>query len=41
MQAMIARQPIKKLLAQGGIELDSEQAKMLAATLSQIPKTNS
>lgn len=38
MQEMIARQPLKKLLAQGGIEPDGEQAKMLAAALAKIPK---
>ena len=38
MMAMIARQPLKKLLAQGGIEVDGEQAKMLAAAISRISK---
>ena len=38
MQKIIARQPLKKLLQQGGIEVDGEQAKMLAAALSQIKK---
>ena len=38
MMAMIARQPLKKLLAQGGIDADGEQAKMLAAALGKIPK---
>lgn len=38
MMAMIARQPLKKLLAQGGMEVDGEQAKMLAAALARIPK---
>lgn len=38
MMAMIARQPLKKLLAQGGIDAEGEQAKMLAAALGKIPK---
>ncbi len=38
MMAMIARQPLKKLLAQGGMEVDGEQAKILAAALARIPK---
>ena len=38
MMALIARQPLKKLLAQGGIDADGEQAKMLAAALGKIPK---
>lgn len=38
MMAMIARQPLKKLLAQGGIDADGEQAKQLAQALSRIPK---
>ena len=38
MMAMIARQPLKKLLEQGGMEVDGEQAKMLAAALARIPK---
>ena len=38
MQAIIARQPLKKLLAQGGIDLDSEEAKKLQAALSKIRK---
>ena len=38
MMAMIARQPLKKLLAQGGIDAHGEQAKMLAMALSKIPK---
>ncbi len=38
MMAMIARQPLKKLLAQAGIDADGEQAKALAAALAQIPK---
>ena len=38
LMAMIARQPLKKLLAQGGMEVDGEQAKMLAAALARIPK---
>ena len=36
MMAMIARQPLKKLLAQGGIDAEGEQAKMLAAALGRI-----
>ena len=38
MMAMIARQPLKKLLAQGGIDAEGEQAKMLAAALGRIRK---
>ncbi len=38
MKAMIARQPLKKLLAQAGIDPDGEQAKGLAAALSKISK---
>ena len=38
MMAMIARQPLKKLLAQGGIDAEGEQAKMLAAALGRIKK---
>ncbi len=40
MMAMIARQPLKKLLTQAGIDADGEQAKMLAAALAKIPKQN-
>lgn len=36
MQRMIARQPLKKLLQQGGIELPGEQARELAAALGRI-----
>ena len=38
MQAIIARQPLKKLLTQGGIDLDSDEAKKLQAALSKIRK---
>lgn len=38
MQAIVARQPLKKLLAQAGMDVNSEQAKQLAAALSRIPK---
>ena len=38
MMAIVARQPMKKLLAQAGIDLESEQAKQLAAALGRIPK---
>lgn len=38
MQKMIARQPLKKLLQQGGIELDGEVAVILKKALSQIKK---
>ena len=38
MMAMIARQPLKKLLSQGGIDAEGEQARMLAAALARIPK---
>ena len=38
MMAMIARQPLKKLLAQSGMDTAGEQAKMLAAALARIPK---
>ena len=40
MMEMIARQPLKKLLAQAGMETDSEQVKMLSAALSRIPKAD-
>lgn len=38
MMAMIARQPLKKLLAQSGMDADGEQAKILAMALAKIPK---
>ena len=38
MQLIVARQPLKKLLAQAGVDVNSEQAKQLAAALSRIPK---
>lgn len=38
MMAILARQPLKKLLSQAGIEENGVQAKQLAAALSQIPK---
>ena len=38
MMAIIARQPLKKLLAQSGMDADGEQANMLSAALSKIPK---
>ena len=38
MQLIVARQPLKKLLAQAGMDVNSEQAKQLAAALSRIPK---
>jgi beta-galactosidase len=40
MQKMIARQPLKKLLAQGGMELDSDMAKQLNAALNRIKKAD-
>lgn len=36
MQKMIARQPLRKLLSQGGVEMDSEKLKQLNAALNQI-----
>lgn len=41
MMAIVARQPLRKLLAQAGIDKDSEQAKLLSAALSRIPKKKS
>lgn len=38
MQQMIARQPLKKLLQQGGIELEPEKLQQINAALNQIPK---
>ena len=38
MLAMIARQPLSKLLTQVGIEIDSDTAKMLEASLQKIKK---
>ena len=38
MQAMIARQPLKKLLQQGGMDIDSELVKNLSEALSKIKK---
>lgn len=38
MQAIIARQPLKKLLQQGGMELDSPEIKNLEMALSKIKK---
>lgn len=38
MMAIIARQPICKLLSQGGIDPDGEQARQLAAALGRIRK---
>ena len=38
MQEIIARQPLKKLLQQGGIDPTSEQVKQLQAALSQIKR---
>ncbi|MBE5910421.1 glycoside hydrolase family 2 protein [Pseudobutyrivibrio sp.] len=38
MQQMINRQPLSKLLSQGGIKIDSEQTKELNEALSQIRK---
>lgn len=39
MQKMIARQPLKKLLQQGGMELEPEKLQRLNQALNQIPKT--
>ncbi len=36
---MIARQPLKKLLQQGGMELEPEKLQRLNQALNQIPKT--
>lgn len=38
MQKMVARQPLKKLLQQGGMELEPEKLQQLNAALNQIPK---
>ena len=38
MQAMIARQPLKKLLQQGGMDIDSESFKNISEALSKIKK---
>ncbi|MCR4674572.1 MAG: glycoside hydrolase family 2 protein [Lachnospiraceae bacterium] len=38
MQKIIERQPLKKLIAQGGMELDSEPIKQLEAALQRIKK---
>ena len=38
MQAMIARQPLKKLLEQGGADVSEEMQKQLNAVLSRIKK---
>lgn len=38
MQAVVDRQPLKKLLVQAGMDLDSEAAKQLKAALSRIKK---
>ena len=38
MQAMVARQPLKKILQQGGFGLTEEQLLQLNAMLNQIPK---
>lgn len=40
MMAIVARQPLKKLLTQAGIDLEGEQAKMLEAALAKIPKNS-
>ena len=38
MQAMVARQPLKKLLVQAGMDLESDMVKQLNAALNQIEK---
>lgn len=38
MQAIVARQPLKRLLGQVGIDLESDAAKQLNAALNQIKK---
>ena len=38
MQAIIARQPLKKLLQQGGMDLDSPEVKDLEMALAKIKK---
>lgn len=40
MQAMIARQPLKKILSQGGMNLSEDQLKELNAMLNRIPKNS-
>lgn len=40
MMKLIARQPLKKLLTQAGIDPDGEQAKMLSEALAKIPKNS-
>ena len=38
MHAIVARQPLKRLLGQVGIDLESDAAKQLNAALNQIKK---
>ena len=38
MQKIVARQPLRKLLQQGGMELAPEKLQELNAALNQIPK---
>ena len=38
MQAMIARQPLKKILTQGGMDLNSDQVRDFNAALNQIKR---
>ena len=38
MMAVVARQPLSKLLTQAGIELSSNEAKQIAQALSKIKK---
>ena len=38
MQAIIARQPLKKLIQQGGMDLESPEIKKLEMALSMIKK---
>lgn len=38
MQKIVARQPLKKLLLQGGVELEPERLQQLNMALNQIPK---
>ena len=40
MQAMVARQPLKKVLQQGGFGLDEQQLRELNKMLNKIPKNN-
>ena len=40
MQAMVARQPLKKILSQGGMNLSEDQLKELNAMLNRIPKNS-